>query len=206
MINPSKAKGQDQTKEISDPMASAPGSSSRPHGPLPGVWASCLVSHPQLSNLQTQGYLPAADLVSVRSGLTSVDGKAFAENFPTPSKEERECFVPFLLRGLGFPIHPFLRGLLEFYGIQLHHMSCETTASSGAMSPFWSGEGMGMLHKERRSATQHDRYHTGSFTQVRAAVRRKTLLLLWWIDVENAGECGALARQGCLGTRVTTRV
>ena len=30
--------------------------------------------------------------------------------------------VPFLLRGVGFPIHPFLRGLLEFYRIQLHHL------------------------------------------------------------------------------------
>ena len=39
-----------------------------------------------------------------------------------------------------------------------------------------------MLHKERRSVTQHGGDHTGSFTQVRAAARRKTLLLLWWID------------------------
>ena len=46
-----------------------------------------------------------------------------AENFPNPNKEERVCFVPFLLRGLGFPIHPFLRGLLEFYGIQLHNLT-----------------------------------------------------------------------------------
>ena len=38
------------------------------------------------------------------------------------------------------------------------------------------------LHKEQTSVGQHDRDHTGSFTQVRAAVRRKTLLLLWWID------------------------
>src|SRR3954469_20867329 len=46
-----------------------------------------------------------------------------AENFPNPNKEERLCFVPFLLRGLGFPIHPFLRELLEFYGLQLHHLT-----------------------------------------------------------------------------------
>ena len=25
-----------------------------------------------------------------------------------------------MLRGVGFPIHPFLRGLLEYYGLQLH--------------------------------------------------------------------------------------
>ena len=33
------------------------------------------------------------------------------------------CLVSFLLRGLGFPIHPFLRCLLEFYGIQLHNLT-----------------------------------------------------------------------------------
>ena len=36
---------------------------------------------------------------------------------------ERVCFVPFLLRGVGFPIHPFLRGLLEYYGLQLHSLT-----------------------------------------------------------------------------------
>ena len=36
---------------------------------------------------------------------------------------ERVCLVPYLLRGLGFPIHPFLRGLLEFYGLQLHNLT-----------------------------------------------------------------------------------
>ena len=30
------------------------------------------------------------------------------------------CFVSYLLRGVRFPIHPFLRGLLEYYGLQLH--------------------------------------------------------------------------------------
>ena len=60
-------------------------------------------------------------------------------------------------------------------------MSWETRATYGAMSPFWFGGG-GHVTKERRSVTQHDRDHTGSFTQVRAIARRKTLLMLWWID------------------------
>ena len=33
------------------------------------------------------------------------------------------CFVPYLLRGVGFPIHPFLQGLLEYYGPQLHNFT-----------------------------------------------------------------------------------
>jgi hypothetical protein len=77
----------------------------------------------RLRRLEAQGYLPASDLTSTRPGLTSADGVALAENFPSPHGEERVCFVPFVLRGLGFPIHPFLRGLLEFYGIQLHHLT-----------------------------------------------------------------------------------
>ena len=61
-------------------------------------------------------------------------------------------------------------------------MSWETMATYGTMSPFLFGGGMGTFHKERRSATQHVRDHMGSFTQVWAAVRHKTLLLLWLID------------------------
>ena len=53
------------------------------------------------------------------------------------------------------------------------------------------------LHKEQTSVGQHNRDHTGSFTQVRAAVRRKTLLLLWWIDGGKVVvERSTLARQG----------
>ena len=42
---------------------------------------------------------------------------------PQSIQGERVCFVPFLLRGVGFPIHPFLRGLLEYYGLQLHSLT-----------------------------------------------------------------------------------
>ena len=56
-------------------------------------------------------------------GLALIGNDTLAGNFPNPNKEERVCFVPFLLRGLGFPIHPFLRGLLQFYCIQLHNLT-----------------------------------------------------------------------------------
>ena len=104
-------------------MASAPSSSLHPYGSHPGDWTSCSVSLLRLWELQTQGYLPSSDLAAVRAGLSSFNGEALAENFPHPQKGERVCFVPFLLRGLRFPIHPFLRGLLVFYGIQLHHLT-----------------------------------------------------------------------------------
>ena len=81
------------------------------------------MSHSQLTKLQTQGFLPPADLVPVRAGLDSFNGEIQAKDFPNPSGGERVCFVPYLLRGVGFPIHPFLRGLLEYYGLQLHNFT-----------------------------------------------------------------------------------
>ena len=104
-------------------MASAPSSSSHPHGSEKGDWEKCSVSHDQLSKLQTQGFLPPTDLVPVRAGLTSFTGEALAENFPNPTRGERLCFISFLIIGVGFPMHPFLRGLLEYYGLQLHNFT-----------------------------------------------------------------------------------
>ena len=54
------------------------------------------------------GVSPPADLVPIRAGLDSFNGEIQAEDFPNPSGGERVCFVPYLLRGIGFPIHPFL--------------------------------------------------------------------------------------------------
>ena len=67
--------------------------------------------------------IPLVDLVPVRAGLTSMGDDALAENFPNPSQGERVCFISLLPRGVGLPIHPFLRGLLEYYGIQLHNLT-----------------------------------------------------------------------------------
>jgi hypothetical protein len=42
------------------------------------------------------------------------------ERIPKPSSGYRVIFLAFLLRGLSLPAHEFLRGLLYFYGVQLH--------------------------------------------------------------------------------------
>ena len=99
------------------------GSSSRAPSPQPGDWRRCSVLHSKLVTLQAEGYLPPAFMVPVRAGLATYKGGKQAESVPNPSKGERVCFVPYLIRGLRFPIHPFLRGLLEFYGLQLHHLT-----------------------------------------------------------------------------------
>ena len=103
-------------------MASIPSSSSR-SSPKKSEWEKCSVTHSQLAKLQTQRFLPPADLFPVRAGPASFNGVTQAEDFPNPSGGERVCFVPYLLRGVGFPVHPFLRGLLEYYGLQLHNFT-----------------------------------------------------------------------------------
>ncbi|KAK1628940.1 hypothetical protein QYE76_003255 [Lolium multiflorum] len=45
------------------------------------------------------------------------------ESYPTPPMGYRVSFVDHLIRGLAAPIHPFLRGLLYVYGLQLHHLT-----------------------------------------------------------------------------------
>jgi hypothetical protein len=48
------------------------------------------------------------------------------EIVPRPPPRFRVIFIAFLLRGLSLPPHPFLRGLLFAYGIQLHDLNPST--------------------------------------------------------------------------------
>ena len=96
--------------EIHPIMAGRRNSSPRPSSPKPGYWERCSIPHSELVTLQTKGFLPPAYMVPVRAGLAVYNGGEQAENAPNPSKGERVCLVPYLIRGLGFPIHPFLRG------------------------------------------------------------------------------------------------
>jgi hypothetical protein len=42
---------------------------------------------------------------------------------PTPNPGEHVVFVPHFLCGFGFPLHPFLWGLLFFYGLDFHDLA-----------------------------------------------------------------------------------
>ena len=42
---------------------------------------------------------------------------------PMPDPTERVVFTPHFLRGLGFPLHPFVRGLMYYYGVDFHDLS-----------------------------------------------------------------------------------
>jgi len=80
-----------------------------------GDWVKSSVKRAELDSLCEQGLLPPADQATVRA-----PGK---EVFPAPREGERVCFVDFLPRGFGFPLHDFVRGLLYAYGIQIHDLT-----------------------------------------------------------------------------------
>ena len=42
---------------------------------------------------------------------------------PTPKPGERVVFLPHFLHGLGFPLHPFVRGLMFYYGLDFHDLA-----------------------------------------------------------------------------------
>ena len=42
---------------------------------------------------------------------------------PTLESHERVVFLPHLIRGMGFPLHPFVRGLIFYYGPDFHDLA-----------------------------------------------------------------------------------
>jgi hypothetical protein len=74
-----------------------------------------VVSEPDLLHLVSIGVLPPRELCSwwICHGVT----------VPTEDTHESVIYVPFLLRGLGLPISPFFRDLLDFYRLNLTHLN-----------------------------------------------------------------------------------
>ena len=42
---------------------------------------------------------------------------------PTPRPHERVVFLHHFLHGLGFPLHPFVQGLMFYYGLDFHDLA-----------------------------------------------------------------------------------
>ena len=42
---------------------------------------------------------------------------------PTQKPHERVVFIPHFVCGLGFPLHPFVRGLMFYYGLDFHDLA-----------------------------------------------------------------------------------
>lgn len=70
-------------------------------------------TYPHLTELVKQGFLPP------RSDLLWLPEDKI-EDVPKPDSWNRVIHTSFLYRGLSLPLHSFVRGLLVFYGCQLH--------------------------------------------------------------------------------------
>jgi hypothetical protein len=66
-----------------------------------------------LTKAQADGFISDDDQVIFPS----------TERIPKTPSGFRVMFLAFLLRGLSFPAHEFLRGLLFIYGVQLHQLT-----------------------------------------------------------------------------------
>ena len=42
---------------------------------------------------------------------------------PTPEPHERVVFLHHFIRGLGFPLHPFIHGLMFYYRLDFHDLA-----------------------------------------------------------------------------------
>jgi hypothetical protein len=76
-------------------------------------WVPSVFKRRDLEKAQANGLISADDQVIFPS----------TECIPKPPSGFRVMFFDFLLRGLSFPAHEFLHGLLFVYGVQLHQLT-----------------------------------------------------------------------------------
>src|SRR4051812_12894261 len=79
-----------------------------------GGWRRSETRESDLRKLRKRGLIPQ-DREAVRLPGNKV--------IPRPPAGYRVMFLAFVIRGVSFPVHNFLCGLLFLYGIQLHHLS-----------------------------------------------------------------------------------
>jgi len=72
------------------------------------------VTEQKITNLRAAGYLAANIAHRLPDG---------GQVTPTPGPRERVKFLAHFVRGLGFPLHPFVRGLMFYYGLDFHDLA-----------------------------------------------------------------------------------
>ena len=72
-----------------------------------GKWVASSVTEKDVKELPEAGYL-TTDVAHSPPAKKQVN--------PTPEPGERVVFIPHFLRGLGFPLHPFVHGLMFYKG------------------------------------------------------------------------------------------
>ena len=73
-----------------------------------------IVKEMNIASLWAAGYL-AADIAHCLPDEGQV--------IPTPGPHERVVFLAHFIRGLGFPLHPFVRVLMFYYGLDFHDLA-----------------------------------------------------------------------------------
>jgi Putative gypsy type transposon. len=96
-------------------------------------WAPSDVTEENLKEMVAHGVLPAKEIIGWRP--------ACGEAFPTPDTHEVVVFSHFFYGGFALPTSKFFRGILNFYGISLHHLNpnsiVQSPISSMSVKPFW---------------------------------------------------------------------
>jgi hypothetical protein len=142
--------------------------------PVVGRWVQNKAGDKELSQAEKMGLLKNTPAESLAAG---------PEIIPRPPHGFRVIFIAFLLRGLSLPPHPFLRGLLFAYGIQLHdlnpntilHIACFITLCECflGIEPHWA------LWRRIFVIRRPLQYQTGGFScQVRPDVSYFSLQML----------------------------
>ena len=79
-----------------------------------GKWMVSSVKEKDITNLREAGYL--AQEIAHRLPSTR-------QIIPTSEPHERVVFIPHFICGLEFPLHPFVRGLMFYYGVDFHDLA-----------------------------------------------------------------------------------
>jgi hypothetical protein len=85
--------------------------------PAVGNWVQTKIGDKELTSAEKVGLLKNDPMEVLAAG---------PEIIPRPLAGFQVIFLAFLLRGLSFPPHPFLHGILFAYGIQLHDLNPNT--------------------------------------------------------------------------------
>ena len=79
-----------------------------------GRWVASSIQEEDIAKLREVGYLTA-----------DIQHRLPAQGQVIPTLEPNECvvFVPHFLRGLGFTLDPFMRGLTFYFGLDFHDLA-----------------------------------------------------------------------------------
>src|SRR3954467_12937720 len=93
------------------------GSSTMSGSDLRGRWMPSSVTEEDVSMLREARFL-----TSEIPHRLPVQGQVI----PSPQPGESVVFISHFLRGLGFPMDPFVRGLMFYYGLEFHDLAPES--------------------------------------------------------------------------------